>query len=66
VDPAAPSVHRAVDLVHRLYRWKIIPKSDNSRDFSREAPELVVNQPAVPVRLEKLEKDPLNLKTIYE
>jgi hypothetical protein len=55
-----------VDLVHRLYRWKIIPKSDNSRDFSREAPELVVNQPAVLVRLEKFEKDPLNLKTIYE
>jgi hypothetical protein len=54
VDLAAPSIHRAMDLVHRLYRSKIIPKSDNSYEFSKEAPKLVVNQSVVFVRLEKI------------
>jgi hypothetical protein len=38
-----------VDPFHRLYHWKIIQTFNNPHEFSKEAPELVVNQPTIPV-----------------
>jgi hypothetical protein len=54
-----------MDPFHGLYQWKIIQTFDNPCEFSKEAPELVVNQPTIFVRLEKNSKEPSDSKTIY-
>jgi hypothetical protein len=55
-----------VDPFHRLYHWKIIQTFNNPHEFSKEAPELVVNQPTIPVGLEKILKETSDSKTIYD
>jgi hypothetical protein len=66
VDPGCAIGPHAVDPVHKIFLWKINPENYQFLQFYKEASVNVVNQLAVHVPLENLQKDLSDSKTNYK